>query len=267
MRQEVLMKSLNTRQSTILRFIEERGSINIHTLFSQIPASEATIRRDLTLLEQKQCIMRRRGEAFVLKKSLESAFQQRENINRSAKQIIAHIAAKLIQDNDTVILDAGTTTLEIARLLTQKNNLTIVTNSLPIANILAPTKVSLLFAGGHLFSQNMSTQGPDAEAFFKKIEVNKAFVGASGVRQSVGLETLNPYEAEIKRLMVRSAKQAYGVVDASKFTMAGVNVFCEFSELDFLITDKPITDTATCNVLKHNKVTVLTPESEQAQSL
>lgn len=264
MRQEVLVESLNTRQSTILRFIEERGSINIHTLFSQIPASEATIRRDLTLLEQKQCIMRRRGEAFVLKKSLKNAFQQRENINRSAKQIIAHIAAKLIQDNDTVILDAGTTTLEIARLLTQKNNLTIVTNSLPIANILAPTKVSLLFAGGHLFSQNMSTQGPDAEAFFKKIEVNKAFVGASGVRKSVGLETLNPYEAEIKRLMVRSAKQSYGVVDASKFNMAGVNVFCEFSELDFLITDKPITDTAMCDLLKQNKVTVLTPEAEQA---
>ncbi len=107
---EAIVESLNNRQSKILRFIEEHGSINIHTLFSEIPASEATIRRDLALLEQKQCIMRRRGEAFVLKKSLESAFQQRENINRSAKQAIAHIAANLIQDNDTVILDAGPTT-------------------------------------------------------------------------------------------------------------------------------------------------------------
>jgi len=257
------MQSLNSRQQTLLSTIERQGTISMQALFREFEASEATIRRDLLLLEKNALVIRRRGEVFALKKELESAFQQRANLNRPAKQAIAHIAANLIQDNDTVILDAGSTTLEIARLLTQRTNLTIVTNSLPIANILAPTKVSLLFAGGHLFSQNMSTQGPDTEAFFKKIEVNKAFVGASGVRKSVGLETLNPYEAEIKRLMVRSAKQSYGVIDASKFDMAGVNVFCEFSELDFLITDKPIADTAMRDVLKQNKVTVLFPQAEQ----
>lgn len=256
------MDTLNSRQHSLLRFIEDHGTVTISTLIERIPASEATVRRDLALLEEKQLILRRRGEVFALKKSLESAFQQREKLNRSAKQAIAHLAADLIQDNDTIILDAGSTTLEIARLLTTRSGLTVVTNSLPVANILASSPVSLLFAGGHLYSQNMSTQGPEAEAFFKKIEVNKAFVGASGVRRGVGLETLNPYEAQIKRLMIRSAKQAFGVVDSSKFETAGVNVFCEFSELDFLVTDKPVSDPTTCEVLKKHNVEILIPETK-----
>lgn len=253
------MESLNSRQSTIFRHIEEHGSIALRDLFSRFDASEATIRRDLALLEEHELIMRRHGEAYVLKKNLESAFTQREYRNQGAKQRIARLAASHIEESDTIILDAGTTTLEIAKLLVDRSNLTVLTNSLPVANILAGTNVSLLFAGGHLFSQNMSTQGPDAESFFKKVEVNKSFIGASGVRASIGLETLNPYEAEIKHLMVQSAKQVYAVIDASKFNTAGINVFCTFGELDYIITDQEIADEAVARTLREEHVQVLTP--------
>jgi len=253
------MERLNTRQITIFRFIEEHGSISLRALFGRFDASEATVRRDLALLEERGLIMRRRGEAYVLKKSLESAFALREHRNQLAKQRIARLAATLIQEHDTIILDAGTTTLEIAKLLVERSNLTVLTNSLPVANTLSQTNVSLLLAGGHLFSQNMSTQGPEAEAVFKKVEVNKTFIAASGVRASIGLETLNPYEAEIKRLMVQSGKQVYGVIDASKFDTAGINVFCAFDELDYIITDQKIADRAIMEKLKKEGVQVLTP--------
>ncbi len=230
-------------------------------LISHFDASEATIRRDISYLEDQKRIIRRRGEVFAIKKEKESAFTQREHLNQEAKQKIAQIAASLIDDYDTIILDAGTTTLEIARLLTHRTDLTILTNSLPVANTIAPSNISLSLAGGHLFSQNMSTQGPDAEAFFKKVEVGKTFIGASGVRKLVGLETLNPFEAEIKKLMVKAAKKVYGVIDSSKFETAGINVFCDFSDLDYIITDKPITDEQTLQLLKKHHVEVLTPIS------
>ncbi|MDI9430037.1 MAG: DeoR/GlpR family DNA-binding transcription regulator [Spirochaetota bacterium] len=255
------MERLNSRQNTIFRCIEEHGSIPLRDLFARFDVSEATIRRDLALMEEEQLIMRRRGEAYVLKKSLESAFVQREHRNAIAKQRIARVAASFIQEHDTIILDAGTTTLEIAKLLVERSNLTVLTNSLPVANTLAHTNVSLLLAGGHLFSQNMSTQGPDAEAFFKKVEVNKSFIGASGVRSSIGLETLNPYEAEIKRLMVQSAKQVWAVIDAEKFDTAGINVFCTFDELDYIITDQAIRDETVRAKLKEHHVQVLVPGS------
>nr|WP_319473981.1 DeoR/GlpR family DNA-binding transcription regulator [uncultured Sphaerochaeta sp.] len=253
------MDTLNTRQKSLLSLIQNQGAVSVQALFNEIEASEATIRRDLIHLENHHLIVRRRGEVFAVKKSLESAFQQREHLNKEAKQIIAHIAANQIQEHDTIILDAGTTTLEIARLLTNYHDLTILTNSLPIANIIAPSRLSLSLAGGHLFSQNMSTQGPDAEEFFKKVEVGKSFIGASGIRRLVGLETLNPFEAEIKKLMVDAAKKVYGVVDSSKFDTAGINVFCNFSDLDFLITDKPIRDEETLALLKRQGVEVLLP--------
>lgn len=253
------MDTLNTRQKTLLSLIQNQGAVSVQALFSEIKASEATIRRDLTHLEDRQLIVRRRGEAFAVKKSLESAFQQREYLSREAKQSIARIATREIREHDTIILDAGTTTLEIARLLTNYTNLTILTNSLPVANVIASTTLSLSLAGGHLFSQNMSTQGPEAEAFFKKVEVEKAFIGASGIRRLVGLETLNPFEAEIKKLMVQAAKKVYGVVDSTKFDTAGINVFCNFSDLDYLITDKPITDKETLTLLERLEVEVLLP--------
>jgi len=253
------MDTLNTRQKTVLSMIQNQGAVSVHALFSEIEASEATIRRDLTHLEDRHLIVRRRGEAFAVKKSLESAFQQREHLYKEAKEKIARIAASHIEEHDTIILDAGTTTLEIARLLTNYNDLTILTNSLPIANVIAPTPLSLSLAGGHLFSQNMSTQGPDAEAFFKKVEVGKSFIGASGIRRLVGLETLNPFEAEIKKLMVNAAKKVYGVVDSTKFDTAGINVFCNFADLDYLITEKPITDKETLALLERHDVKILLP--------
>src|SRR5690554_1931309 len=128
------MQAMNTRQQSLLEYIEQQGSIRIQILFSQFDASEATIRRDLAFLEQSESIIRRRGEVFAIKKEKESAFEQREHLNHGPKQQIARIASQLIDAYDTIILDAGTTTLEIARQLINRKNITILTNSLPVAN-------------------------------------------------------------------------------------------------------------------------------------
>ena len=253
------MESLNSRQNTIFRFIEEHGSSRCETssAASTPPRPPSGVTSPLWRSTSSSCAAAVRR---MCSRRTSRVFTQREYRNRRAKQRIARLAASLVEENDTIILDAGTTTLEIAKLLVGRSNLTVLTNSLPVANIFAGSRVSLLLAGGHLFSQNMSTQGPDAEAFFKKVEVNKSFIGASGVRASIGLETLNPYEAEIKHLMVQSAKQVYAVIDGSKFDTAGINVFCTFGELDYIITDEAITDEAIVQKLREENVQVLTPD-------
>ncbi|NCC64685.1 MAG: DeoR/GlpR transcriptional regulator, partial [Spirochaetia bacterium] len=140
------MQAMNTRQKELLEYIEQEGSLRMQMLISHFNASEATIRRDISYLEDQKRIIRRRGEVFAIKKEKESAFTQREHLNQEAKQKIAQIAASLIDDYDTIILDAGTTTLEIARLLTHRTDLTILTNSLPVANTIAPSNISLSLA-------------------------------------------------------------------------------------------------------------------------
>ena len=247
----------------MLAYIAQHGATSIQNLFDRFNASEATIRRDLVLLEQQRLIIRRRGEVSIRKENQESPFDLRCKLNQEAKVKIARIAAAQIQENDTIILDAGTTTLEIAKLLTQHQNLSVLTHSLPIANVLANTSVSLSLAGGHLFSQNMSTQGPESESFFRRVEVSKAFIGASGVRRLMGLETLNPFEAKIKKLMIASARTVYAVLDATKFRTAGINVFCEFQELDAIITDQAIQDEELAQLLTQLPVTVITDKKEK----
>ena len=246
----------------MLAYIGQQGATSIQGLFDRFDASEATIRRDLVLLERQHLIIRRRGEVYIRKETQQSPFDLRSKLNQEAKVHIARIAAAQIQEHDTIILDAGTTTLEIAKLITGHRNLTVLTNSLPVANILANTSVSLSLAGGHLFSQNMSTQGPEAEAFFRKVEVSKAFIGASGVRRLIGLETLNPFEAQIKKLMIASARTVFAVLDATKFSTAGINVFCEFQELDTIITDQSIPDEELVHLLDRHQVSVITAHKE-----
>lgn len=218
--------------------------MNVKDILPLFDVSAATIRKDLAILERASLILRTRGEVHLPAKTDLTPFESRSYINRDAKIRIAKKAVEMIDDGDVIILDSGTTTLEIAELLKNNRSITVLTNSIPIAHTLSNSQVAVTVVGGMLFGRNISTQGPDAEHYFSQVEVNKVFLGASGTRSDVGLTSLTPLEASIKRCMMRSAQKVFAVFDSTKFNCCGINLFADFSELDYIITDAPITDQA-----------------------
>ncbi len=248
---------MTKRQQELLEIIKEKTSVNVQELFPLFDVSTATIRKDLAALEEANLIFRKRGEAHITRTSELTAFEARCEIHKRAKQLIAAEAVKFIEDGDSIILDSGTTTIEIAKLLVDRKNLSVLTNSIPVANILANTEVSVSLSGGILFSKNMSTQGPDAEAFFRKVAVNKAFIAASGVQPDIGMASLSLFEATLKMCMIESSKTVFAVIDSSKFSNSGINLFAEFSKLDYIITEKPLTDRKLTERLAQEGVTCI----------
>lgn len=237
------MSIINKRQTELLEIIQEKSSVYVSELISKFDVSPATIRKDITLLEEMSLILRTHGEVHIKSNSDITPLGRRSTQNIQAKRNIAKVAVSLISDGYSIILDSGSTTIEIARLLESFNGLTVITNSLPIAMVLAELRVNTLMPGGVLLGENLSTQGPDTELYFSNLEVDIAFLAASGVRPQVGFASQNPLECSIKKSIMRSARYTCAVVDTSKFEKRGVHLYATFEEFDTVITETKVKQT------------------------
>jgi len=234
------MTNLNSRQVQILELIEARSTVSVNYLIDSFQASPATIRKDLTYLESLNLIRRTRGEAHIQNKNLLSfiPFPLRSQSNTTQKRLIAQEAVKLIEDGDTIILDDGTTTLEIARLLNDFQHLTVITHSYDIANLLCGNSgITIIVPGGILTPETRSLLGPYTENFYAAIEANKFFLSTTGVRHSAGFTVTNPLEAAVKKNAVKASSQVIAVFDASKWTQTAMNLCAAFEDVDTIITN------------------------------
>lgn len=239
------MPNLNKRQGDIYHIIQERESVEVHDLIAMFDVSAATIRKDLTLLEQSGLVFRTHGEVHIANQNERIlSFESRSSLRTEAKKAIAQEAVKTIHEGDSIILDSGSTTLAIAELLRDFQHLTVITNSVPAALTLNNTQLLVIMVGGILHGQNLSIQGPEAEKYLSQIEADKAFICSSGVRKDVGLVTSNSLEGRVKHCMIKAAHKVYAVLDSAKFTTGGIDLFADFSELDCVITEKSIQDPA-----------------------
>jgi len=235
------MSNLNKRQSELYQIIKNHGSMDVRSLISMFDVSAATIRKDLALLEQSQLIFRTHGEVHLAAQNRHMLpLEIRSNLRADAKKAIARAAAKEIHEGDSIILDSGSTTLEIAKLVKDYSHLTVITNSLPIALELSDSSVQVTIVGGLFLGKNLSIQGPEAEKYLSRIEVDKAFIGASGIRKDIGLATSNSLEGCIKHVMIEAARKTYAVLDSVKFDTSSVELFADFSEIDCIITEKTL---------------------------
>ena len=255
------MANLNSRQVHLLELIEAKQTVSVNFLIESFGASPATIRKDLSYLESLNLIRRTRGEAHIQSKdSLPFIpFPLRSQSNITQKRLIAQEAVKLIEDGDTVILDDGTTTLEIAKLLDHFNRLTIITHSFDIANLLCGHGgITVIAPGGILTPETRSLLGPYTESFYSTIEANKFFLSTTGVRHNVGFTVTNPLEAAVKKNAIAASKQVIGVLDASKWTQTSMNLCAEFQDLDIIITnDTAEIDAETQKILDFNHIQIL----------
>jgi DeoR/GlpR family transcriptional regulator of sugar metabolism len=241
----------------ILKMLQESESLLVNDLIAKFSESPATIRKDLTFLEKNGLIRRTRGEAHYANPQLVLPVTSRGELNTLSKSNIARIAASMIEDDDSIILDSGTTTLAIARQIANRKKINVITNSIAIAYTLSGSELSVVMTGGILSGRNLSLIGPDAEAFFNKIEVNKLFLSASGVRGAQGLCVASPFECSIKKQMIRSAKKVIAVIDSSKFETSSINIVTDFSSIHCLITNRPIADPSILEALHQYNVETL----------
>ncbi|SMB89696.1 transcriptional regulator, DeoR family [Thermanaeromonas toyohensis ToBE] len=235
------MLTLERRQK-ILQWILREGRAEVAELASAFGVSTMTIRRDLKALENEGLLARSRGGALSRNGLIgEIPYRSKVTSHLELKRGIAKVAAGLVENNSTVILDAGSTTLEVARCLKKsKENLTIVTNDLNIAIELADVPgFKVLTTGGEVQPGVYCLLGEEALAFLRSISVNIAFLGAGAV-DLAGLYTPTLDKVHLKRAMVASAAKAVLVADHTKFGRKAFAKVCELKVVDLIITDNQL---------------------------
>lgn len=233
------------RWEEIVRILERDGSIDVNSLSDHFGVTAKTIRQDLAELEAKGLLERVHGGA-VYKSNGSGIFSilERKQHNLQEKARIAKTALKYIENGDTIILDGGTTTLELAKQLGELR-LVVITNDLVIAGeLLSHESITLYLSGGKLRREGVYTLlGREAERIMNSYNANKLFLATSAFDFEQGLTVLSDEEAEIKKAMIYSAKEVICLADYSKFHKSALVSFAPLTIIDRLITDNRISET------------------------
>lgn len=236
------MRSTVERRDSIIQILYNEGKVRVDRLSEKFSVTSVTIRNDLDFLERKGILHRTHGGALLRKNVYEDpTLEEKQKLHTREKQRIGQKAVDLIKDGDSILLDSGTTTLEIARRLKGKENLTIMTNAIKIALDLATKDdVTVMLTGGTIRRESYSLVGPDAEAAIRNYNFDKLFLGVDGLDLKYGLTTPNPMEAQLNRMMVQKASEVIAVTDSSKLGRHSFSHICELDEIGTIITDNNI---------------------------
>ena len=227
------------RMVAVLDLLSERGDLSLQELSDQLRVSAATVRRDLTDLEAQRLLVRTHGGARLLDTRSELPIGLKDSRNRSAKHAIAVRAAALIPSGRyAVALSGGTTTAEVSKALADRNDLTIVTNSLTTAlEIASRPNLKVIMTGGVLRSHSFELIGALAENTFNAINVGTAILGTDGITAD-GATTHDETEARTNRAMVTHAQRTMVVADGTKIGRLTLARVASLSEIDDLVTDE-----------------------------
>lgn len=239
-------KSTVARRAKILEELEIKGQVSVNELSKMFNISEVTIRNDLSHLEKQNMLIRARGGAIKVKfyrMGIDPSITDKQKEYLKQKQNIAKAAIKLINDGDTIVLDSGTTTTEIAKNLEQFDNLTIITNALNVASILSEYEgINIFMPGGYLRKKSLSLVGVLADESFEKFYCDKLFLGVDGFDTTHGLSTPNSEEAHLNQIMIKIAKKVIVVTDSRKFERRRFAFIGPLKDVDVVITDSGIKD-------------------------
>lgn len=232
------------RQTKIMQLLKQNASVRVAELKEMFGVSEMTVRRDLEKLEQHGFVVRTHGGASInSNSSFDVTFNKRNERYIAEKEAIGQAAAAMVDDGDSIVMDAGTTTTAMARYLVNKKSLIVLTNSLTVAQELAHRQgITVILIGGHLRDDTLSLVGSLAEDNLRRFNVDKAFLGTSGLSIDLGLTNDNMYEAEVKRAMIKIARKPIVLADNSKFGRVAFNKFSSLTDLKMIITDQGAPD-------------------------
>ncbi|MDR3708673.1 MAG: DeoR/GlpR family DNA-binding transcription regulator [Capsulimonadaceae bacterium] len=230
------------RRSSIVDIVQERGAARVDELAEMFQVSEVTIRNDLVLLERDGLLARDRGGAVTTSQlTTLLGFSQRATLNRDEKRRIGKAAAAMVSPGDTIILDAGTTVVEMVRFLDTITPLTVVTNAFNVvAELNALPEIEIIFLGGVVNRTASSTLGGLAEQALSGLVVQKAFLGTQALDAKFGLTDTTMEIAEVKRAMIAASRQTILLTDSSKWGHAGLVKVAPLSSMQTVITDSAI---------------------------
>lgn len=226
------------RKVEILNLLNSQGNVKVSELSKNYNVSEVTIRKDLQELEEEGLVRRVHGGAVLAHNTkFEPTFSEKSGKLIDEKIAIGKMAAAMIEDGDTIAIDSGTTTLQLAKYITARN-LTVITNSLDIAIELADRQsVEVIVIGGSLRSETRALVGPVANMVLESLVVDKAFVGANGVSVTYGITTPNIVEANTKKQIIDSSKKAIILCDHTKFDLVSFAKITDISKVSCIVTD------------------------------
>jgi DeoR family transcriptional regulator of aga operon len=232
------------RRTKILNLLREHGRVRVKDLSQRFNTSEVTIRNDLKALHQRGLVHKAHGGAVPPEIiSVELSLQERFRSHTEEKRRIGAAAAALINDGETVILDSGSTTQEIARRIKGKQNLQVITNGINIAMELVGVRgIQVILLGGVLRDNSFSIVGHFAEDMLEHLSADKLFIAADGCDLDFGLSTPNLEESRVNQAMVRIAREKILVADSSKFGRCSLSRIASLLEVNKVVTDDKLPD-------------------------
>lgn len=242
------------RRNKIAQMIVANGSIKVGEIAQMFEVSTETIRKDLIYLNKKGIVKKSHGGALSTYDFSERPLHHRETENLSVKNEIAVKALELIPKKAVIYLDAGSTVLCLAKLLSLKSGYTIITGSLSAAGILANSKNVLHISGGEVSGVTMAMFGYGATSFLSKIKVDISFLGTSGFQEHNGPASIDFQDAEVKRCMIANSKKVVVLADSGKSAITALVEYTSWKNVDYFISDSGLSADARQKIAQHTEV-------------
>lgn len=251
------------RRSAILQRLHEDSSVSVLQLSKDFGVSEVTIRKDLRILKERKLLLRVHGGAILVAKASQAEREERNFnfkrlVNAREKEAIGRAAAAHIKDGDTILIDSGTTALEVVRNLDRFSDLTIITNSVnALTEALKYKRFKVILVGGSVREPSLSTVGSLAESNLKLFYCDKLFLGVDSFSLEAGLSTPSVEEASTNQVMISRAREVIAVFDSSKVNKRALAFIAMPDKIDTIITDNHLPSSVR-NQLKAMKINVET---------
>jgi DeoR/GlpR family transcriptional regulator of sugar metabolism len=232
--------SFEERKKTILESLVREEKVKVRVLAKLLQVSDETIRRDLDRLEKEGILKKVYGGAVKTKfHCWELPFDQKTTINKKEKKAICKTAASLVEDGDIIMIGNGTTPLEIVHYLTDKNDITLITHSIPV--LLLAMEVfngRVIFTGGEIERNQKYTSGPLSEKTIEYLKANKAFIAAGGISTVDGITDYDISGSSVSRKMIERSEEVIILADHTKFGKTTFSYMCSLSDASMIISDK-----------------------------
>lgn len=230
---------IEERRQHILALIQKHGRVLVDELSDSLRLSKITIRKDLDYLESKDLLLRTHGGALPTSAGAlaDPTLQEKIGLHHEEKVRIGKAAADMVAEGQCVVLDSGSTTLEIARALSRFRRLTIITNALNIASELTSTSFEVILLGGFLRPNSLSLVGPITEDQLHEFHADLLFLAVDGFDRQVGLTTPNVLESRVNRAMIKASDKVVAVCDSTKFNRRSHSLIADIGSVHHVITD------------------------------
>lgn len=228
---------LEERRLEIVRLVNRQGRASVAELSQQLGVSEVTIRADLQALAERNLIIRTHGGAIPAKGAYDLALTRRRQQHVAEKSRIGQAAAAMVTDGDAIFVDSSSTALTILPFLNNRRQLTIITNSLAVAQAVQDRpSLTVVMPGGTLQNDTASLIGIDGLELLRKYNIQRGFFGAHGLAMAEGLTDVSAEEADVKRQLVAMCRQTIALLDATKWGRVGLASFAQLEDIDTIIT-------------------------------